>query len=239
MIWKLIVIGMAGYLLGSVNLSIVLSKLMGKGDIREHGSGNAGTTNTLRVLGPIPAILVLTFDILKGVLAIKIGHWLMSLGINNVPVDQWVLSYEYADLIAALGAILGHNFPIYYGFKGGKGIATSLGVILAIQGKIGVICLIFALLLMLTSRMVSLGSIFASFLYPVLVAVIGNVYGDELKYKLPYFIFAYLIAVLAIFRHRKNITRLLNGTENKLWKTKKEKAAAALAAEETKEEEGK
>jgi acyl-phosphate glycerol 3-phosphate acyltransferase len=140
--------------------------------------------------------------------------------------------------IYMLASIVGHSYPVYYGFKGGKGIATSLGVILAIQGKIGVICLIFALLLMLSSRMVSLGSIFAAFLYPVLVAVIGNVYGEELQYKLPYFIFACFIAVLAIFRHRKNITRLLNGTENKLWKTKKEKAAAALA-EEAKEEEGK
>ena len=79
MIWKLIVIGMAGYLLGSVNLSIVLSKLMGKGDIREHGSGNAGTTNTLRVLGPIPAILVLAFDVFKGFFAIKISYWLMMI----------------------------------------------------------------------------------------------------------------------------------------------------------------
>jgi glycerol-3-phosphate acyltransferase PlsY len=243
MIWKLIVIGMAGYLLGSVNLSIVLSKLMGKGDIREHGSGNAGTTNTLRVLGPIPAILVLVFDVLKGFLAIKISHWLMLLGAASIPANDIVISFEYANLVAAFGAIMGHNFPIYYGFKGGKGIATSLGVLLTLEWEIGLICLIFALVLMLSSRMVSLGSIFAAFLYPVLVAVIGDVYGDDLRHKLPYFIFSCCIALLAIVRHRKNITRLLNGTENKLWKTKKEKAemeaakaAEAIANEQTNEE---
>ncbi len=246
MIWKLIVIGMAGYLLGSVNLSIVLSKLMGKGDIREHGSGNAGTTNTLRVLGPIPAILVLAFDVLKGVLAIKIGHGLMLLGYNSIPVTQIPLYFEYAYLISAFGAIMGHNFPIYYGFKGGKGVATSLGVLLTLEWEIGLVCLLFALVLILSSRMVSLGSIFAAFLYPVLVAVIGNEYGTELKYKLPYFIFACCIALLVIVRHRKNISRLLSGTENKLWKTKKEKAeleaakaAEAIANDQAKEEEAK
>lgn len=242
MIWHLIVIGMAAYLLGSINLSIVLSKLMGKGDIREHGSGNAGTTNTLRVLGPLPAILVLAFDVLKGVIAIHIATWLMLLSKDAYPITELPIALEYANLVAGLAVILGHNFPIYYGFKGGKGIATSLGVLLTIEWKIGLVCLIFALILMLTSRMVSLGSIFAAFLYPVLVAVVGEAFGTELERKVPYFIFACLIAVLAIYRHRKNITRLLNGTENKLWKTKKEKAAmeAAKASEViAKEEEAK
>lgn len=236
MIWQLIVIAMIGYLIGSVNLSIVLSKLMGKGDIREHGSGNAGTTNTLRVLGKGPAALVLIFDICKAVIAILITKGIFALaGIElctypEIPEGMqtfnpvspiYNLQYVLGILLAAFGAILGHNFPIYYGFKGGKGIATSLGALLMIEWQIGVVCLVFALILMILSRMVSLGSICAAVLYPVLVWVMGEAFGPE--GKLAYVIFAVCIAALAIFRHRANIKRLLNGTENKLWKTKKEK----------------
>lgn len=235
MIWQLIVITMIGYLIGSVNLSIVLSKLMGKGDIREHGSGNAGTTNTLRVLGKGPAVLVLIFDICKAVIAILVtkgifeisgvemffsGHTFDNYGMP-VGYSYYNLTYVLGILLAAFGAILGHNFPIYYGFKGGKGIATSLGALLMIEWQIGVVCLIFALALMILSRMVSLGSICAAVLYPVLVWIMGDAFGSE--GKLAYVIFAVCIAALAIFRHRANIKRLLNGTENKLWKTKKEK----------------
>ena len=225
MIWQLIVIAMIGYLIGSVNLSIVLSKLMGKGDIREHGSGNAGTTNTLRVLGKGPAALVLIFDICKAVIAIFVARWLLN--ITNVSSTD--ISYAIGNLAAAFGAILGHNFPIYYGFKGGKGIATSLGALLMIEWQIGLVCLIFALVLMILSRMVSLGSICAAVLYPVLVWVMGEAFGAEGKFA--YVIFAVCIASLAIFRHRANIKRLLNGTENKLWKTKKEKVEDAKIKE--------
>ncbi len=234
MIWQLIVIGMIGYLIGSVNLSIILSKLVGKGDIRNYGSGNAGTTNTLRTLGVLPAIAVLAFDIFKGCLAIIIAKGLVPLNISN----DIILQIELAQLIAGFTAILGHNFPIYYGFKGGKGVASSLGVLIMIEPKIGLVCLFFGLILILASRMVSLGSIFAAFLYPILVFVVGDVFGTELRYKIPYFLFACILALLVIYRHRKNIDRLLNGTENRLWKTKKEKIAmeVAKASEATKEE---
>ena len=229
MIWQLIVILMVGYLIGSVNLSIVLSKLMGKGDIREHGSGNAGTTNTLRVLGKGPAVLVLTFDICKAVIAILVAKGIFAIsGVTELVTVGGALlqntTYEIGILLAALGAILGHNFPIYYGFKGGKGIATSLGALLMIEWQIGLVCLIFALTLMISSRMVSLGSICAAILYPVLVFIMGDAFGTSAEAKLAYIIFAICIAGLAVFRHRANIKRLLNGTENKLWKTKAEKA---------------
>lgn len=239
MIWQLIVITMIGYLIGSINLSIILSKLMGKGDIRTQGSGNAGTTNTLRVLGKGPALLVLIFDICKAIIAILVAKGIFALSgiemfistINYaMPMEDggtvlnvYNIFYQQGILLAAFGAILGHNFPIYYGFKGGKGIATSLGAILMIEWHIGIICLVFALVLMLLSRMVSLGSICAAILYPVLVWIIGEAFGTEFTAKLIYEIFAICIAALAIFRHRSNIKRLLNGTENKLWKTKKEK----------------
>ena len=230
MIWQLIVIAMVGYLIGSVNLSIILSKLMGKGDIREQGSGNAGTTNTLRVLGKGPAALVLIFDICKAVIAILLAKGIFAFsGVEmfTTPGDTATLNvtYELGILLAALGAILGHNYPIYYGFKGGKGIATSLGALLMIEWQIGLVCLVFALVLMISSRMVSLGSICAAILYPVLVWIMGSAFGTSFKARMIYTIFAVLVAALAIYRHRTNITRLLNGTENKLWKTKAEKLA--------------
>ena len=227
MVWQVIVVAMVGYLIGSVNLSIVLSKLMGKGDIREHGSGNAGTTNTLRVLGVVPAIIVFAFDALKGILAIIIAKWLFQLGNGSIPAESLSLAYELDILAAGFCAILGHNFPIYYGFRGGKGIATSLGVILMIEWPIGLICLALGLVLIIASRMVSLGSIIAAILYPILVSVIG----EAMVYAIPYFIFAFAIAFLAVARHHKNIERLLNGTENKLWYTKAEKAEREAQSE--------
>ena len=248
MIWQLIVIAMVGYLIGSVNLSIILSKLMGKGDIREQGSGNAGTTNTLRVLGKGPAALVLIFDICKAVIAILLAKgifaisgvemystWTGGTGEVALPALSFNLTYELGILLAALGAILGHNYPIYYGFKGGKGIATSLGALLMIEWQIGLVCLVFALVLMIASRMVSLGSICAALLYPILVWIMGSAFGTSAEARMIYIVFAILVAALALYRHRANVTRLLNGTENKLWKTKAEKLAEiSKNSEETK-----
>lgn len=219
MIWQLIVIAILAYLLGSVNLSIILCKLMGKGDIREHGSGNAGTTNTLRTLGKWAAILVLTFDVLKAVVAVCLAKWLIALG--QPSEGSLLVMKDLAMAVAGIGVILGHNFPIYYGFKGGKGIATSLGVLLTIEWQLGVVCLVFALVLMILTRMVSIGSIAAAILYPVLVLVQGNAFSN----RWIYLTFATIIALLAIWRHRANIKRIYDGTENKLWKTKAEKKA--------------
>ena len=216
--WQLIVITLAGYAIGSINLSIILSKLMGKGDIRQHGSGNAGTTNTLRTLGKLPALAVLIFDVLKAVVAIYVGKWLISIG--NFP-NPAVPYKDLAIALSSIGAILGHNFPVYHGFKGGKGIATSLGVLLTVEWQLGLVCLIFALILILLTRMVSIGSVAAAILYPVLVLIQGTAFTN----KWVYLGFSLIIALMAIIRHRSNIKRIYNGTENKLWKTKAEKKA--------------
>lgn len=218
MIWQLIVITIVAYLIGSINLSIILCKLMGKGDIREHGSGNAGTTNTLRTLGKLPAVIVLIFDVLKAVIAIFVGKWLITIGQT---MDTTVPYTDFAIALSSIGVILGHNFPIYYGFKGGKGIATSLGVLLTVEWQLGVVCLVFALILMLLTRMVSVGSVAAAILYPVLVLVQGTAFTN----KWIYLAFSLIIALMALVRHRSNIKRIYNGTENKLWKTKAEKKA--------------
>ncbi|MBQ9267744.1 MAG: glycerol-3-phosphate 1-O-acyltransferase PlsY [Clostridia bacterium] len=219
MVWQLIVIAIMAYLLGSINLSIILSKAMGKGDIREQGSGNAGTTNTLRVLGVGPAIVVLIFDILKAVGAVFLGKLIIKLG--QAPNMDLSIYRDLAMALSGLFVILGHNFPIYFGFRGGKGIAPSLGVILAIEWEFGLICLVFWAILVLITRMVSIGSVMACILYPVLVLVKGEAFSNRWLYLL----FAVLIALLAIYRHRENIKRIYAGTENKLWKTKAEKRA--------------
>ena len=220
MVWQVIVIALISYLIGSINPAIILSKLLKKEDIRTQGSGNAGTTNTLRVLGKGPAALVLIVDVLKAVIAVLLGSWIGTLG-NYLP-EELSLLHDWALIASGVGSILGHNFPIYYGFKGGKGVATSLGVILVIEWRIGLICLVFALVLMLASRMVSLGSISAAILYPVLVFILP---GTAFNNRWLYLLFAIVLALSVIIRHRANIKRLLEGKENKLWETKNDKKA--------------
>ena len=217
MVWQVLVIAIVAYLIGSINPSIILSKLLGKEDIRTQGSGNAGTTNTLRVLGKGPAVLVLLIDVLKAVIAVLLGKWIITWGNTAEAVKIY---NDYALMASGIGVILGHNWPIYFGFKGGKGVATSLGVILVIEWRIGLICLVFALTLMLLSRMVSLGSISAAILYPVLVFILP---GTAFNSRWLYLAFAIVLALFVLFRHRSNIKRLLDGTENKLWETKAEK----------------
>lgn len=232
MIWQLIVIALISYLLGSVNLSIIISKLMGKGDIREQGSGNAGTTNTLRTLGKIPAIIVLIWDILKGVISVLLAKWIITLGDASVTPDIIAVNKDYAMIIAAIMSVLGHNYPIYFGFRGGKGVATSLGVIIAIEWPIAIACAVFAIVMMLLTRMVSVGSVLVAILYPILTFFVG----EEFHNQWLYLGFALVLAASVLFRHKSNIKRILNGTENKLWKTKEEKMADAKKENEQSEE---
>ncbi|NLC87522.1 MAG: glycerol-3-phosphate 1-O-acyltransferase PlsY [Clostridiaceae bacterium] len=200
-----VVISIVAYLIGSISFSVIFSKKMAGFDVREKGSGNAGTTNVLRTVGKKAAILTLLCDALKGVVAVLIAY-VVGLFINE--------NKEILIQLAGIFVIIGHTFPIFFKFKGGKGIATALGVLLITNWNIGLICLVFALLLMALSRMVSLGSISAAILFPVLVLFMqSNAYLVEGKY---YFIYSIIIAVLVIFNHRTNVKRLLSGTENKL-----------------------
>lgn len=218
MIWQVLFIALLSYLIGSINPAIILSNILIKKDIRTQGSGNAGATNTLRTLGKWPAVAVLLVDVLKAVIAVSLAQWIGTLG--EYTSEQFIRLHDYALIAGGIGVILGHNFPVYYGFKGGKGVATSLGVLLIMEWKIGLICLVFALVIILTSRMVSLGSITAAILYPVLVLLLP---GTSFNDKWLYLLFAIIMALILIVRHRANIKRLFEGTENKLWKTKAEK----------------
>lgn len=204
-----IIIAVIAYLIGSINFSIILSKRMAGFDIREKGSGNAGTTNMLRAVGKKAAIITLICDILKGVVSILIA----------VLAGKIVKNLDNALLVQLAGifVIIGHTFPIFFKFKGGKGIATSLGVLLMINWQIGLICLIFALVLMALTKMVSVGSISAAILFPILVAFIDQNYiVPTSNSNWSYLVFSIIVALLVIFNHRANVQRILNGTENRL-----------------------
>ena len=201
-----IIVAVIAYLLGSISFSVIISKKMAGFDVREKGSGNAGTTNVLRSVGKKAAVITLILDVLKGVLAVLVAY--IAGNIVKEGVDKALLIQ-----IAGLLVIVGHTFPIFFGFKGGKGIATALGVLLITNWNIGLICLVFALVLMALTKMVSLGSISAAILFPVLILFMPHtaylVDGN-------YIIYSILIAVLVVFNHRANVKRLFSGTENKL-----------------------
>ena len=207
-----IIVTLVAYLLGSISFSVIISKKMAGFDVREKGSGNAGTTNMLRSVGKKAAAITLICDILKGVVSIVI-----AIIVGNIVKN---LDRELLLQIAGIAVVIGHTFPIFFGFKGGKGVATSLGVLLMSNWQIGLICLVFALVLMVLTRMVSLGSCGAAVLFPVLTLFINQHYTvlTEGKSGRVYFVYSVILAIIVLYNHRSNIKRILNGTENKLGK---------------------
>ena len=205
-----IIMAIIAYLIGSVNFSVIFSKKFAGFDVREKGSGNAGSTNMLRSVGKKAAALTLVCDVLKGVVAIVI-----AIIVGNIIQDS---NKELLLQIAGIAVVLGHTFPIFFQFKGGKGVATSLGILLMSNWQIGLICLVFALVLMALTRMVSLGSCAAAVLFPVLTLFINDHYTvlTEGKQGSTYLVYSIIMAVIVLFNHRSNIKRILNGTENKL-----------------------
>lgn len=184
----------ACYLLGSVSFSVLLAKGMKGIDIRQHGSGNAGATNTLRVLGKGPAILVLALDVLKGIAAVWVGRWLGG--------SEWVAA------ISGIAAIIGHNWPLYFRFRGGKGIATTIGVMATLAFVPAVCAGIIAILAIVLTRFVSLGSLIFVFLTPIFLLISGE-FGA-------YFWSGLVVCLFAFWRHRTNIVKIIQGKENKL-----------------------
>ena len=195
-----IVVGLIAYLLGSISFSVIFSKKFAGFDVRDKGSKNAGTTNVLRTVGKKAAAMTLICDVLKGVVAVLLAMLADTIWDG---VDVEALKY-----LAALMAIIGHTFPIYYGFRGGKGVATSLGAILVVNPQIGLICLVFALIIIIATRWVSLGSILAATLFPILTVFMVDSFGAK--------VVSILMALLVIFNHRANLKRLREGTENKI-----------------------
>lgn len=191
------------YFIGSIPTAILISKRFFGIDIREYGSGNMGATNAFRVLGPKYGTIIMVLDILKGMAAVGL-FWLLPYYINN--------ELERTNFMMGLGltAVMGHIFPVFAQFKGGKGVATLLGMLIAVQPLVAVCCVgVFVLVLYLT-RYVSLSSILGAIMLPVCVLWIWN--EDELSYR----IFALLVAALVIVTHQKNIGRLIKGNENRV-----------------------
>ena len=200
-----ILMAIVAYLIGSVNFSVIFSKKFAGFDVREKGSGNAGSTNMLRSVGKGPAALTLVCDILKGVVAI-----LLAIGIGKI-ADASVKK-EILVQVAGVFVVLGHTFPVYFGFRGGKGVATSLGILLLVNWQIGLICLVFGLVIMILTRMVSLGSVLTAILFPILTIFITENY----IVKGNYIIFGIVMAAIVIFNHRANIKRIYNGEEHRV-----------------------
>jgi len=181
------------YLLGSVSFSYILTKLIKKVDIREYGSRNAGATNAARVLGTGPAIIVFVLDILKAVIAVLIAF--------AFHLTDWGIA------LSGLCAILGHVWSIYYRFKGGKGVATTIAVFLMFMWLPTLITVVIAILLIIFTRYISLGSL-AFILTPIVALILGG-------YPVSYIIVSAVIALVIIWKHRSNIQRLIQGTESK------------------------
>jgi acyl phosphate:glycerol-3-phosphate acyltransferase len=190
------------YLLGSIPTSIWVSKAVFGIDIRDYGSGNPGATNTFRVLGSKWGTFVMIADITKGVIATSL-YILIPFYLQNE------LARTNFMIVLGMAAVLGHIFPIWADFKGGKGVATILGMALAIQPIVALICIVVFLITLFTTRFVSLSSMLASLVFMVLILFIFK--EKETSYR----VFAIIVALMVVVTHQKNIGRLLNGKENK------------------------
>ncbi|SHE37635.1 glycerol-3-phosphate acyltransferase PlsY [Caldanaerobius fijiensis DSM 17918] len=184
----------SSYVIGGFNSAYYIGKLWGIDDIRKYGSGNPGTTNVLRILGKTAALLTLLFDVAKGVVAVLLGLLLFkSSGVA---------------ILCGIAVILGHNYPIQLGFKGGKGIATSIGVIFLLSPVAAIYSLLIGIIVIIITKYVSLGSIVGSILFPIFVAIFHGSW--------QYVLFGVVMALMAVYRHRANIGRLISGTESKI-----------------------
>lgn len=200
---KELILIIVAYLLGSIPTALIVSKRFFGIDIRDYGSGNMGATNTFRVLGSKYGTIVMICDILKGMAAVGLFYFLPYYLHNEVDRTNFMIGL-------GLAAVLGHVFPIFAGFKGGKGVATLFGMILAVQPVVAVSCVgVFIIVLYLT-RYVSLSSILGAIMLPISVLWIWN------EHEIMYRIFALLVAFMVVLTHQKNIGRILRGVENRI-----------------------
>lgn len=202
--WMFGITAMAiSYLCGSIPSSVWWGKWFYGTDVRQHGSRNAGATNTFRVLGPKAGVPVLLLDVLKGFLPVR----LLPLWSGTEPYsDEWTL----LRVLLVSAAVIGHLYPIFAGFRGGKGIATSLGGVLAIHPGSALICIIVFFLVFIATRYVSLASLVAAIAFPVAVTYVFHEPSLVMRY------FALLLAIVVFYTHRQNIGRLLHGKENRM-----------------------
>ncbi|PKR79530.1 acyl-phosphate glycerol 3-phosphate acyltransferase [Brumimicrobium salinarum] len=198
-----LIFGAIAYLLGSIPTAVWIGRLKYDIDVRKHGSKNAGATNTFRVLGKKAGVFVLTIDILKGVLAVLIPFLTLSYTWNN---DHLI----HLKIVSGIFVVIGHIFPVFVGFRGGKGVATSLGVVLGVHPQAAAICIVLFLIVFISSNYVSLGAIVASISFPLLIEFLFK--NDNLSLL----IFSITLSSAVIALHHRNIKRLIEGNENKM-----------------------
>jgi len=192
------------YLLGSIPTAVWVGKTFFHVDVREHGSGNSGATNTLRVLGKKPGFIVLLIDVLKGFCAVFLARYF---GLSLMEHADFYALYQ---LGLAVCVVLGHIFPLFAQFKGGKGVATILGVLIALQPQAALIAFSIFVVVFVLTKYVSLGSILAAISYPFIVYFFVPYTSDVYVY------FSFMVMLLIIFTHKKNIRRLIKGEESKI-----------------------
>jgi glycerol-3-phosphate acyltransferase PlsY len=202
---SIILISIISYLLGSIPFGIIVSKLWRGIDIREHGSKNPGATNVYRVIGPIPALIVLVLDIGKGLVT--------TLLLSRISIGQPILNPVSLMILAGLSVILGHTFPVFASFKGGKGVATGLGVLISLAPFETILALLVFLIIVGITRYVSLGSLSSATF--ILLALIFEKYYLHKPISSVLLVMVLILAIFIFYTHRSNIKRLLNGTENK------------------------
>ena len=197
-----VVFSVVSYLVGSLSFGVIYSRQKYKDDIRRHGSGNSGMTNTIRTYGKHAGAIVFLGDFLKGFLIV----WLAGI-VSHSPICQ---------ALAGFFVVMGHILPIFFGFKGGKGVATSGGVILAMNGYIFLILLLIFLAVVKKTKYVSLGSLIMCIMYPVLTIIFAVARLDFSVSSISKIILSVVLGIIVCYMHRTNIARLKNGTENKL-----------------------
>lgn len=220
----LIVCALAGYLLGSVNCGIIMTRLFSKKDIRTQGSGNAGMTNVLRSVGKLPALLTFIGDFLKCVVAVLLAGVILRLFGLSGEIYAYSMVWKAAQLCAGTACVLGHNFPVYYGFRGGKGIVCSAAMMAIFDWRVFVIILATFGIVFFCKFIISLASVVCAAMYPVYTFLLcyfldfsGSPLASHADCSVGYLVMVTLAAVflggLALFMHRANIGRLIRGEE--------------------------
>lgn len=201
------------YLLGSIPTAVWFGKAFYSTDVREHGSGNPGATNTFRVLGKRAGIIVMLADIAKGMIATSIAIVLLNMGYIE---ESWLVTVK---LVMGIIAVTGHIFSLFINFKGGKGVATLLGMMVAVQYEVALVCIVVFLITLLLSKYVSLASIIGTLTFPSLLVLVPRFKSNEPLL----IIFAFFVFIVIVWTHHKNIRRIIEGEENKTYLLKSSK----------------
>lgn len=215
----LMLVAACAYMLGSLSFAIIVTRLMSKSDIRDSGSGNAGATNVLRSQGALPAILTTAGDLAKAIASV-FAAWLILKTLGGSDDGSLQLVGRY---LAGLFCVLGHLYPLYFGFRGGKGVLATFGVMLVLDWRAALICLALFILIVAITRFVSLGSILAAISLPVVTGLFSGLADSNPAWDTGFcVVMTTIIAFILVYKHRENIKRLMNGTEHKIGEKKED-----------------